>query len=286
MPTSWRSSSPIRSPPDQRAVPVQLGRRHRPGRRRRALPSLNVQPVIPISISDDWNLISRTIVPIIYQERHLPRRRQPVRARRHHAEPVLLAQGSRPPAAGSGASGPVSCSRPPATTCSAPTKWGARPDRGRAASRRRPAGPTARSSTTSGRSPATTTAPTSATRSCSRSCVHDDKGVDVQRQLRVDLRLEGRAMDGADQLLPCQAGALRQAAGEPWRRRCATGPMARDGGRTAGARDSSSRSCSQYEASLRNRGGSSSVAALLTLGTFAAAQPLPSWNEGPTRRRS
>lgn len=29
---------------------------------------LNVQPVIPITLSDDWNLISRTIVPYIYQE--------------------------------------------------------------------------------------------------------------------------------------------------------------------------------------------------------------------------
>lgn len=28
----------------------------------------NVQPVIPISISEDWNLISRTIVPVIFQE--------------------------------------------------------------------------------------------------------------------------------------------------------------------------------------------------------------------------
>lgn len=29
---------------------------------------LNVQPVIPFSLNDDWNLISRTIVPYIYQE--------------------------------------------------------------------------------------------------------------------------------------------------------------------------------------------------------------------------
>jgi hypothetical protein len=29
---------------------------------------LNVQPVIPISISDDWNLISRTILPIVDQD--------------------------------------------------------------------------------------------------------------------------------------------------------------------------------------------------------------------------
>lgn len=28
---------------------------------------LNVQPVIPVSISDDWNMISRTIVPIVSQ---------------------------------------------------------------------------------------------------------------------------------------------------------------------------------------------------------------------------
>jgi hypothetical protein len=28
----------------------------------------NIQPVIPISISEDWNLIIRTIVPVIYQE--------------------------------------------------------------------------------------------------------------------------------------------------------------------------------------------------------------------------
>ncbi len=26
---------------------------------------LNIQPVIPISLNDEWNLISRTIVPVI-----------------------------------------------------------------------------------------------------------------------------------------------------------------------------------------------------------------------------
>lgn len=30
--------------------------------------TLNIQPVVPISISNDWNMIVRTIVPIIYQE--------------------------------------------------------------------------------------------------------------------------------------------------------------------------------------------------------------------------
>lgn len=29
---------------------------------------MNVQPVIPISLSQDWNVISRTIVPVVYQE--------------------------------------------------------------------------------------------------------------------------------------------------------------------------------------------------------------------------
>lgn len=33
---------------------------------------LNVQPVIPVSISDDWNMISRTIVPLISQDDILP----------------------------------------------------------------------------------------------------------------------------------------------------------------------------------------------------------------------
>ena len=28
---------------------------------------LNIQPVIPINLNDDWNLITRTIIPIIYQ---------------------------------------------------------------------------------------------------------------------------------------------------------------------------------------------------------------------------
>jgi hypothetical protein len=32
----------------------------------------NVQPVIPISITEDWNLISRTIVPVIYQNDIFP----------------------------------------------------------------------------------------------------------------------------------------------------------------------------------------------------------------------
>lgn len=34
--------------------------------------TLNFQPVVPISLNDNWNLISRTILPIVYQEDILP----------------------------------------------------------------------------------------------------------------------------------------------------------------------------------------------------------------------
>ena len=38
--------------------------------------TLNVQPVIPISLSEDWNLISRTILPVIEQDDVVPNRSQ------------------------------------------------------------------------------------------------------------------------------------------------------------------------------------------------------------------
>lgn len=34
---------------------------------------LNIQPVVPVSLNDDWNLISRTILPVISQEDVVPR---------------------------------------------------------------------------------------------------------------------------------------------------------------------------------------------------------------------
>ena len=37
---------------------------------------LNIQPVVPISISEDWNLISRTIIPIVQQKNVQPSRTQ------------------------------------------------------------------------------------------------------------------------------------------------------------------------------------------------------------------
>lgn len=34
--------------------------------------TLNVQPVVPFKLNDDWNLIVRTIVPVVYQEAPVP----------------------------------------------------------------------------------------------------------------------------------------------------------------------------------------------------------------------
>lgn len=33
---------------------------------------VNLQPVVPISLSEDWNLISRTILPVVYQDNVIP----------------------------------------------------------------------------------------------------------------------------------------------------------------------------------------------------------------------
>ena len=51
------------------SVPFQLNYDHRIGASREGERyTLNMQPVVPISINEDWTLISRTIVPITYQE--------------------------------------------------------------------------------------------------------------------------------------------------------------------------------------------------------------------------
>ncbi|MDO9714276.1 hypothetical protein, partial [Paracraurococcus lichenis] len=34
--------------------------------------TLNFQPVVPFRLTDDWTLITRTIVPFIYRERYSP----------------------------------------------------------------------------------------------------------------------------------------------------------------------------------------------------------------------
>jgi hypothetical protein len=50
---------------DPGADPDQYRLRHRPGDGFRI--TSNIQPVVPITVNDKWNVISRTILPVIYQ---------------------------------------------------------------------------------------------------------------------------------------------------------------------------------------------------------------------------
>jgi hypothetical protein len=49
------------------SVPFQNNFNFNTGPEKRSVWDLNIQPVIPIHLTDDWNLITRTIVPIINQ---------------------------------------------------------------------------------------------------------------------------------------------------------------------------------------------------------------------------
>jgi hypothetical protein len=49
------------------SVPFQNNLNFNTGPEKRSVWDLNIQPVIPIHLTDDWNLITRTIVPIINQ---------------------------------------------------------------------------------------------------------------------------------------------------------------------------------------------------------------------------
>lgn len=61
-PVSSLISVPFQSNFDYDVGPFDQGRRY----------TLNIQPVIPVSLNEKWNLISRTIVPVINQEDVLP----------------------------------------------------------------------------------------------------------------------------------------------------------------------------------------------------------------------
>jgi hypothetical protein len=50
------------------SVPLQLNWDTGIGREDASRYTLNVQPVIPFSVNKDWNLITRTILPLIYAE--------------------------------------------------------------------------------------------------------------------------------------------------------------------------------------------------------------------------
>lgn len=50
------------------SVPFQYNYDHRIGSERGYRNTLNIQPVVPITLSHDWNLISRTILPVTWQQ--------------------------------------------------------------------------------------------------------------------------------------------------------------------------------------------------------------------------
>ena len=54
------------------SVPFQNNFNFGAGSKNRMIWILNVQPVIPIHLTDDWNLITRTIMPIIHQPSLFP----------------------------------------------------------------------------------------------------------------------------------------------------------------------------------------------------------------------
>lgn len=49
------------------SVPFQYNYDHRIGSERGYRNTLNIQPVVPITLNSDWNLISRTVLPVIWQ---------------------------------------------------------------------------------------------------------------------------------------------------------------------------------------------------------------------------
>ena len=77
---------------------------------------LNIQPVIPFTLNAEWNLISRTIVPLVYQNDLFPGA-----GSQSGVGDVLQSLFSHPPhrrrGAGSGARGPSCCCRRAVTTC-------------------------------------------------------------------------------------------------------------------------------------------------------------------------
>ena len=54
------------------SVPFQLNYDEGYGPDKGGRTVLNIQPVVPVSLGKDWNLIIRTILPVIYQERTSP----------------------------------------------------------------------------------------------------------------------------------------------------------------------------------------------------------------------
>ena len=133
------------------SVPFQNNFNFNTGPENRTVWVLNVQPVIPIKLTEHWNLITRTIMPIINQPSLAPGVDQRLRARRHQPDLLLLAGRVRE--AHLGRRPDLHASRPRATRELGSGKWSAGPD-GRGAHHAGPVGGRRARRTTSGRSPA------------------------------------------------------------------------------------------------------------------------------------
>ena len=77
------------------SVPFQSNFNFGAGPRHALLYVLNVQPVVPIKLTEDWNLITRTIVPIISQGSLAPGIDHVGATRRHQPEPLPVAFEAR-----------------------------------------------------------------------------------------------------------------------------------------------------------------------------------------------
>ena len=82
--------------------------------------TLNIQPVVPISLNDDWTLISRTILPVIWQNDIAGDSGEQSGLGDITQSLFFSPKNPGPPAASSGASGRPFWCRPARTICSAP----------------------------------------------------------------------------------------------------------------------------------------------------------------------
>lgn len=109
------------------SLPIQNNLNFGVGPYSRVQDVLNIQPVIPISLNDDWNLITRWIVPVISQPA------LSIGGSANSAWAISTRASSSPPssrpAASSGASDRRSCSRPRPTGPSGRPSGGPAPQR-------------------------------------------------------------------------------------------------------------------------------------------------------------
>jgi len=88
--------------------------------------TLNIQPVIPIGLTKDWNLISRTILPVIYQDDIFPGAGDQV-GLGDIVQSLFLSPARPGPGGLIWGWGRCSSCRPPRTICSARTSSGSGP---------------------------------------------------------------------------------------------------------------------------------------------------------------